>query len=257
MAPLSSRDDTVDEDHHLPDEAVRITMIGHSTCLLNVGETTILTDPYFGVGGNLAYRRVAPPAIGRADVPVVDLVLVSHNHWDHTDRRYFRRLPADTPILAPRGATWITRLKGAKNVVGVGPWESTAVGATSVTAVPASHAAKTIGFVIRTHRHQIYFAGDTYRRPFMCEIGSTYDLDVAMLPVTTYRIPMTMGEKSAVAAVRDLQPSVVIPIHLGIEPRAPWLRTGQTAQSFARRLATAGIDAEAVMLRAGESWTSP
>lgn len=232
-------------------------MIGHSTCLLNLGETTILTDPYFGVVGNLAYRRIAPPAIGRADVPAVDLVLLSHNHWDHTDRKFFRRLPAGTPILAPRGAAWITRLKGGRNVVGLGAWESTTRGSTSVMAVPASHAARTIGFVITTRRHQIYFAGDTYRRPFMREIGSTCNLDVAMLPVTTYRIPMTMGEKAAVAAVRDLQPSVVIPIHLGIEPRAPWLRTGQTAQSFARRLAADGVDADAVILREGESWTSP
>jgi L-ascorbate metabolism protein UlaG (beta-lactamase superfamily) len=64
-------------------------LIGHSTVLLEMDGTTILTDPYFGTWGNPAYRRLAPPALPREKLQDVDLVLVSHNHFDHTDRRYF------------------------------------------------------------------------------------------------------------------------------------------------------------------------
>ncbi len=100
-------------------------------------------------------------------------------------------------------------------------------------------------------------AGDTYHGPFMAEIGRRFRIDVALLPVTTYRIPMTMGEKSAVLAARDLNPATVIPIHLGLRPRSPLLRTRQTPQGFERRLRQAGLDTPVVHLAAGASWEVP
>jgi L-ascorbate metabolism protein UlaG (beta-lactamase superfamily) len=101
---------------------------------------------------------------------------------------------------------------------------------------------------------RIYFAGDTYYRAFMKEIGKKFALDVALLPVTTYRIPMTMGEKSAVRAVDALSPKTVIPIHLGITPRNPLLRSGESPEGFMKRLRDAGSKTEVRILREGESW---
>lgn len=233
---------------------MRITMIGHSTVLLESERGRILTDPYFGTWGNPAYRRLAPPARSREDLRNVDLVLVSHNHWDHTDGRYFRSLPPATTVVAPRRAAWLTRLRGARRLVGMKPWEERTLGAFEIAAVPARHMAATTGFVVRDGETRIYFAGDTYHGPFMERIGRQFDIDVALIPVTTYRIPMTMGEKGAVRAVRDLRPSVVIPIHLGLRPRSPLLRTGHTPEGFARRLAGDGLRSEVVVLREGESW---
>ena len=71
---------------------MKVTMIGHSTVLIEAAGMKILTDPYFGTWGNLAYKRTAPPSRTREELEAVDLVLVSHNHWDHTDSRYFRAL---------------------------------------------------------------------------------------------------------------------------------------------------------------------
>ena len=68
---------------------MRITMIGHSTILLEGAETRLITDPYFGTFGHLAYARLRPPAFKREDLRDVDGVLVSHTHWDHTDRKFF------------------------------------------------------------------------------------------------------------------------------------------------------------------------
>ena len=93
-------------------------------------------------------------------------------------------------------------------------------GAITITAVQALHIAATIGYVIQSEGKSVYFAGDTYYRPFMKNIGQRFQLDLALMPVTTFRVPMTMGEKSAVHAVRDLKPAIVIPIHLGIRPRS-------------------------------------
>ena len=233
---------------------MKVTMIGHSAVLIEADGKKILTDPYFSLWGNPAYKRVAPPAKKREELKNVDLVLVSHNHFDHTDPRFFRSLASDVPIVAPRESSWVTSLKGARNVVGLGKWEEKQFGAIRVTAVPATHVAVTRGFVIQVEGKNIYFAGDTYYREFMKEIGKKFALDLALMPVTTFRIPLTMGETSAVKAVRDLSPKVVIPIHLGIQPRSPLMRTSQTPEGFRKRCQDAGLSAEVKILREGEAW---
>ncbi|MEJ2207158.1 MAG: MBL fold metallo-hydrolase [Gemmatimonadota bacterium] len=236
---------------------MRVTMIGHSTVLLEVGGIRLLTDPYFGSWGNPAYQRVDRPALSRDDVPDVDAVLLSHLHWDHVDRRYLRSLPESTPVLAPASARWLARVHGAQTVVGLRPWTDAAVGAVKVTAVPALHLARTIGFVIQGEGHSVYFAGDTYRRPFMRRIASTLRPDVALMPVTTFRVPLTMGERSAAAAARDLGAAVFIPIHRGVRPRSPLLRTRQSPEGFARRIGEDGVQADVVVLEPGDTWQVP
>jgi L-ascorbate metabolism protein UlaG (beta-lactamase superfamily) len=234
---------------------MQITMIGHSTVLIEAGGQKMLTDPYFGVWGNIAYARLAPPAKTRKELRDVNLVLISHNHWDHTDRQFLRVLAEDVPVLTPSWTRWVTKLLGAKTLIGMKAWEEKRFGALTVTAVPAWHIAVTIGYVVESEGKSVYFAGDTYCGPFMKEIGQRFHLDLALMPVTTFRTPMTMGEKSAVRAVRDLRPSVVIPIHLGVRPRSPLLRTSHTPGGFARRVSEAGPETEVVILKEGESWT--
>lgn len=236
---------------------MRITMIGHSTVLVEAEGTRILTDPYFGTWGNPAYKRLSPPAMRREDVGPLDLVLLSHNHFDHKDRRFLSGLPEDTPVIAPAPVRWVTKLNGARNVQGMRAWAEKQVGPVRITAVPALHMAVTLGFVLEVEEKRIYFAGDTFYRPFMAEIGKRFRLDVALMPVTTYRIPMTMGEKGACRAAEDLRAKTIIPIHLGIQPRSPLLRTSQTPEGFRRRIQEAGLDSSVVILREGDQWTPP
>ena len=233
---------------------MRVTMIGHSTVLIEAAQKRILTDPYFGTWGNPAYRRIAPPFKTREDLQHVDLILVSHNHWDHTDRKFFRSLAGDVPVVAPRGSAWLTRLKGARKVVGLGKWEQKTFGPLVITAVPALHVALARGFVVTAEGRNLYFAGDTYYRDFMQEIGRRFRLDVALIPVATFRIPMTMGEDGAVKAVRVLSAKTVIPIHLGIIPRNPALRRNESAERFAQRVGAADLGAEVRILREGDQW---
>jgi L-ascorbate metabolism protein UlaG (beta-lactamase superfamily) len=234
---------------------VQVTIVGHATVLIETDGLKIIADPYFGTWGNIAYKRLAPPTRTREALVDVDLVLASHNHWDHIDGRYLGMLGEDVPVLAPRWTSWMTRLYGAKRVSGMGLWESQQFGSVTVTAVPALHITLTIGFVIQAENRQVYYAGDTYHGPFMREIGQRFALDAALMPVTTFRIPMTLGERSAVRAVRDLKPATVIPIHLGLRPRSPLLRTNHTPQGFERRLREAGLETNVVKLPEGETWT--
>jgi L-ascorbate metabolism protein UlaG (beta-lactamase superfamily) len=214
---------------------MKVTVFGHSTVLIEAAGERILTDPYFGSWGNPAYARIAPPAKTREELRSVDWVLVSHNHWDHTDSVFFRSL-SDVTVVAPRGSAWVSRLKGAKEVVGLAKWETRQFGPLRITAVPARHMALTRGYVIEVEGECVYFAGDTYYGGFMKQIGARFAIDVALMPVTTFRIPMTMGEAGAVKAVQALQPKTVIPIHLGITPRSPLLRNNTL-----RRASSAGF----------------
>jgi L-ascorbate metabolism protein UlaG (beta-lactamase superfamily) len=235
---------------------LKITMIGHSTVLIEMSGLRILTDPYFGLRGNLAYSRPKPPSCKREDITDVDLILVSHNHFDHTDRAYFRALPSTTPILAPSKTSWVTKLKGGQNVSGISPWQQHQLRDITITAVPAWHSTITHGFILQSQGSTLYFAADTYYGKFMRRIGQDFKPDVALMPVTTYRIPLTMSESSAVAAARDLSAQVIIPIHLGIRPRSPLLRTAQTPAKFAERLRQAGITSNVTQLNEGESWSA-
>ncbi len=228
-----------------------------TTVLIEAAGKQILTDPYFGLHGNPAYARPHPPARSREELSSVDLVLVSHNHFDHVDRRFLRMLPVSVPIFAPAITAWMTRLKGGRNVTGLKPWQQKSFDGISVTAVSARHVTFTIGYVIEAEGRRIYFAGDTYLADFMAKIGQEFHPDVALIPVTTFRIPMTMGESQAVKAVRLLSPRIVIPIHLGIVPRSPLMRTRDTPEGFRERLRQAGMNTEVMILMEGQSWMSP
>jgi len=232
---------------------MKITMIGHSSVLIETQGKRLLTDPFFSNFGNLAYRRVTPPAMSRQDLANVDLVLVSHGHFDHVDRRFLRGLPPDVPVLAP-GRLWLVSLRPGKNLLKMETWKRYTFGDIAVTAVPAIHTTTTNGFVIESEGLTVYFAGDTYYNSFMTRLRQQFRIDVALMPVTTFRIPMTMGEREAVRAVQVLEPNVVIPIHLGIQPRSFLLRTGQSPEGFARRLHEAGSPCRVEILREGMSW---
>ena len=195
---------------------MQITLIGHNTLLIACGGQRILTDPYFGLEGNPFYIRVTPPALPREALRDVSLVLVSHTHWDHIDSPFLRMLP-QVPVLVPWQSVWEARLHGARMVEGMRAWGTRQVGQVTITAVPAVHLTFALGFVIDapgaperggSESQRVYFAGDTFYNPAMREIGRRFALDAALIPVTTFRPPMTMGEVGAVRAARDLNPDL-------------------------------------------------
>ena len=234
---------------------MRITLIGHCTILIEIEGRKILTDPYFGLWGNPIFARLAPPIKSRQELTDVDLVLVSHDHWDHMDSQYLRLLAGDVPVVTPKLMSWLFKLYGAKNLVGLNAWESFQLRSITVSAVPALHLTSAIGFVIQGENRQVYFAGDTFYHSFMEQMGQKFQLDVALMPVTTFRVPMTMGEKGAVRAVQALKPATVIPVHLDVTPRWPFFRTNQSPEGFIKRLRAAGLKTPVVLLREGKSWS--
>jgi L-ascorbate metabolism protein UlaG (beta-lactamase superfamily) len=231
---------------------MRITMIGHSSVLLESNGQRILTDPWFGTWGNLAYARTAPASVKADELRNVDVVLISHHHWDHMDTRFVRSLPSTTTVMTSAASAVMCR---ARNATTLEKWQTTSAGAFNITAVPAIHLAfAPLGFVIEAEGRAIYFAGDTYFGDFMNRIGSQFALDVALMPVTSFRIKPTMGEDGALRAAEALRARTIIPIHLGISPRSPLLRSKETPERFSDRLKAKGVNSEVRVLREGESF---
>jgi len=115
-----------------------ITWIGHSTFLIQHSGLNIVTDPVWS--GQMAFqKRLSPPGIPIGDVPPVDVVLVSHSHYDHLSISSLRRLAGDKELLVPAGLKAKLRLKGFARVTELHWWESAQIRGVTFTFVPSQH----------------------------------------------------------------------------------------------------------------------
>jgi L-ascorbate metabolism protein UlaG (beta-lactamase superfamily) len=229
---------------------MRITMVGHSCLLIETGDLRIVTDPFFSTAGTALAIRTAPPVFDRSELTNANLVLISHAHFDHIDSTYLRLLPIATPVLVPAASRQKVINLGGHNVVGVEPGQDLQ----QVQVVPASHFGPAVGYVISSEGMNIYFAGDTFCRAFMADIATAFPLRIALIPVFTFRLPLGMNEAEAVRALSMLKPQTVIPIHLDVQARHTWLRSGGSVESFRQELRQTDLNTELVILHGGESW---
>jgi L-ascorbate metabolism protein UlaG (beta-lactamase superfamily) len=175
---------------------VRVTLVNHSTLLLQFDGVNILTDPIWSMRPSpvqfIGPRRHRPPGIRFEDLPPIDAVLVSHNHYDHLDIPTLRRLKTSR-IFAPLGHASLIR--GATELDW---WDSAALTQNvKITLVPAQHfCARALsdrnrnlwgGFVISAPSGNLYFAGDTGWGDHFAEIASRFaPIRLAMLPIGSY-----------------------------------------------------------------------
>ena len=198
------------------DGALRATWIGHSTVLLQIGSMNVLTDPIWSERASpVAFagpKRLVPPAIPLASLPPLDVIVLSHDHYDHLDEPTVRHLAARHPAarwVAPLGVGSLLTAVGVSQVVELDWWQSTHAADTTITAVPAQHFSgrslvnrdQTLwaGFVIATEGWRVFFAGDTGYHPEFAEIGRRLGpFDLTLMPI------VHMDADEAVAAVVDV-----------------------------------------------------
>jgi L-ascorbate metabolism protein UlaG (beta-lactamase superfamily) len=233
-----------------------ITWLGHSTVLIDVAGTRVLTDP-------VLRKRVAH-LVRKVDLPPLpdrlDAVLLSHLHHDHADLPTLRRLPGPFEVFGPPGTAKL--VPGAHEL---NPGDEVTLGQARLAATQADHDARRmpwspadgLGFVL----DRVYFAGDTDLFDGMTEIGAR-GLDVALLPIWGWgpRLPPGhLDPERAAEATRLLSPRVVIPIHWGTYLRAG-MRRGDLrapARAFARAVARTAPEVDVVTLAPGETFATP
>jgi L-ascorbate metabolism protein UlaG (beta-lactamase superfamily) len=218
-----------------------ILFIGNATVLIRVAGFTILTDPTFihkheqtWLGGGLHTTRLTDPAIELADLPPLDLVLLSHFHGDHFDQVAERDLDRALPIVTtPQSANDLEE-RGFANCIPLDVWESLSVEKGSaklrITATPARHGPPLVdlvlpdvmGSVLDVTRadgsaSRIYITGDTLVIDELREIPRRFpDIDIALLHLGGTRvlgILVSMDAKQGVEAMRIVDPALAIPIH--------------------------------------------
>ncbi|MGH7464576.1 MAG: MBL fold metallo-hydrolase, partial [Longimicrobiales bacterium] len=215
-----------------PADELRITWVGHATFLLQIAGIAILTDPVWSRRASpIAWTgpsRLVPPGLGFDSLPPVDVVVLSHDHYDHLDTGTVRRLHArfgdDLTWVTPLGyAAWLNRF-GIVNVRELDWWQrahvNTPAGPLDVVATPAQHWTRRSPFTERTrlwagfvlgagHAAKVYFCGDTgYFRGFSA-ISELGPFTASLMPIGAYEPrwfmkPVHMNPEEAVRAYTEL-----------------------------------------------------
>jgi L-ascorbate metabolism protein UlaG (beta-lactamase superfamily) len=259
-----------------------VTWIGRATALVRIGRTNVLTDPHFSERASPVQwagpRRWQPPALRIDELPRIDVVLISHNHYDHLDEDSVRALaaqPGGPPLfVVPLGVErWLAGV-GIDNVRALDWWDSLRAGEVTVHLTPVQHwSRRTLadtnatlwgGFVVEGDSHgaprRVFFSGDTgYSPRHFAEIGSRFGrFDLALLPIGAYEPRWFMraqhvDPEEAVRIHRDLGARVSVGIHWGTfqltdEP------LDQAASDLAAAREKHGLgDGEFVTLRHGQT----
>lgn len=215
--------------------------IGHSTFLIKTGGLMILTDPVFSERASLSQtmgpKRYFPPALEIDELPHVDVIVISHNHYDHLDTNSLKELAGRFPkarVLVPRGNEKYAWRAGFAHVRGHMPGEGVTFAGLKLLALPAyhqtsrkgidAHTTPALGWSIRGGAASIFFAGDTAYGPVFRQIRRTYGAhEVALVPIGDYEPPDEVKHvhatpEQAARIASDLGASVAVGMHWGTFP---------------------------------------
>jgi L-ascorbate metabolism protein UlaG (beta-lactamase superfamily) len=212
-----------------------ITFIGHSSFFIQIGGQNVVIDPNFA-RWLFVVKRLRLPGVRLRDLPPIDLVLVTHAHFDHLHRPSLRALVqqarsrgARAPaIVVPHHVRDLVSDLGFREVIELNWWHTHHQDNVVITHVPSRHWGARIlkdsyrgygGYVIGNDRHSVYHAGDTAYFSGFREIGERLKPEVALLPIGAYS-PASFrnvhtSPADAVHAFLDLKSLWMIPMHYG------------------------------------------
>lgn len=215
-----------------------VTFINHATFLIQLPGLTILTDPIFAdrAGPFQSFgpvKRVRPPGFLLEDLPKIDVILISHNHYDHLSLEDLKQISKrdGAKILIPLGDKSLLLSEGIKNVQELDWWNEVKIDHYKITFTPVQHwSARGVfdknkslwgGYFVSNEKIKIYFAGDTgYTRFFKLTKERLGAPDLALLPIGAYEPrwfmkDFHMNPEEAVMAHRDLESELSLGMHFG------------------------------------------
>lgn len=238
-----------------PDE-IAITWIGHASFLIQTDKQAILIDPNWSRWLKII-KRLRHPGLSLSELPSIDLVLVTHAHFDHLDKKTLRAVAAHQPIVVPEHVGNLVKGLGFRTIHELARWESLVHNDVKITLTPAFHWGARLlhdrhrgfgGFLIEHAGKKIFHCGDSAYFSGFKEIGERVAIDVALLPIGAYDTvsgrDAHMNPEEALRAFQELKAKVFIPMHYGTfrlgyeplaEPPARLLRAA-TAQHLEKSL---------------------
>ncbi len=249
-------------------QSLAAAWLGHATILLRIDGQTILTDPVLsskvGIGLGVVTagpRRLVAPALTVRQLPRIDLLLMSHAHFDHLDRPTLSKLPKDIPVIAAHRISDLISDLGFKNVTELQWGESTMAGNLKVTARAVKHwGARTFydqhrgfnAYLLESPKHRVLYGGDSAYQELFKDIGS---VDLAILGIGAYDpyIAAHATPEQAWAMADHVNAKHILPMHhstfrLSHEP---------LHEPMERLLAAAGDRAERIIIReVGQQWAT-
>ena len=193
-----------------------ITRIAHSSVLIDFDGHRVLTDPWFSE--KLGYYHGEPYGIALQNLPRLDGVVVSHEHYD---MQAFQAYPdKQVPMAVIRGTAQPAREVGFSNVIEMEAWESTSFGPITITALPGKHGVPEITYMLQADDFTVYFGGDTLLIPELSEIPQRFaKVDVALLAINGLQI-RALGDQQVVMNPQDaaelchiIHPHYAVPTH--------------------------------------------
>jgi N-acyl-phosphatidylethanolamine-hydrolysing phospholipase D len=214
-----------------------VTWVGHSTFLVQIDGVNILTDPHWGDRaspvGFAGPTRIVPPGIAFADLPHIDAVIISHDHYDHLDAGTVDRLAHEhhPRFFVPLGLrAWLAE-RGITDAVEVDWWDRVAFRDLTLVCPPAQHSSGRgfsdqylrlwASWVVLAPSKRFFFAGDTGYDSRLKEIGERYGpFDLAAIPIGGYSSfgashPNHVNPEEAVQLFEDVRGRLLVPMHWG------------------------------------------
>jgi L-ascorbate metabolism protein UlaG (beta-lactamase superfamily) len=205
------------------------TWIGHSTFFIQMNGLNILTDPVWAKRMGFQ-KRLTEPGIPLVEMPEIDVVVISHGHYDHLDFPTLKKLNGNPHYFVPVGLKSLFLKKGFQKVTEMNWWENFEHRGILIHFVPAQHwTRRTLndmntshwgGFIFQNKEETFYFVGDTGYFPGFKEIGERFQIDVVFMPIGAYEPEWFMAvshisPEDSVKAFLELKAQVFVPMHYG------------------------------------------
>jgi L-ascorbate metabolism protein UlaG (beta-lactamase superfamily) len=234
-APLPSLN-PLDAWQRKPDSGLRATWLGHSTVLIEIDGVRVLTDPVWGPRASpfslVGPKRFQPVPVTLREMPPVDAVVISHDHYDHLDYPTIRALAkTDIPFVTSLGVGAHLEAWGVRpeRITELDWWESHELprGGVRITAAPSQHfSGRGLGprnptlwssFAVRSDRHNVFFSGDTGLTAEYADIRARLGpFDLVMLEIGAFHPAwgdIHLGPANALKAHALLGGGAFLPVH--------------------------------------------
>lgn len=214
---------------------IGVTWLGHAGFFAQIAGVNLVIDPNWALWHG-PIKRVRHPSLWASDLPPIDLVLVTHAHYDHLHLPSLRRIARGQPIIVPKGVGSVVKRAGFGQIIELDTWGKARFRNLKITLTPARHwGARMIhdthrgfgGYLITSPDRTLFHCGDSSMFDGFQEIGRRADIDVALMPIGAYLAPsgrpVHMNPEEALDAFAMMNARHMVPMHhdtfpLGGEP---------------------------------------